>query len=231
MSTTKVETSRAHYERSGWYNAHGATYEASETLTYGLTDNWSVYGFIANVFQHDTGLNNEHNFGYTLGTAYNWTADKWLVQLHGEYNTYDPRSWYGKRNTDWTTGNNRWQKFFNAGIKLGYEAGCGFTPYTTFDVDGNFDDADRWLEYSWFVGAHKQVDKWAVDAGVRYDFDSDDNEAWYAQAEANYFVKDNITVGVFGDYYLGGSPQLGGAVTRKDVDYNYDLGLNVKVAF
>lgn len=226
-SETRAETNRAHEERTGVYNEHMNTYNAGTRLFYGLTDNWSVYGGLDNYFMHDRwGLNNDHNFLYTLGTAYNYTADRLLVQLHGEYRTLDPRSWFGKHNLE----NNRWVKMFNTGIKLGYEAGCGFTPYTTFDVDGNFDDADRWLEYSWFVGAHKQVDKVAVDAGVRYDFSTDkgyfdeENETWSLEADVDYYVRDNVTVGVYGDYYLGGEG-------HHYVDYDFTLGLALKVAF
>ena len=45
-----------------------------------------------------------------------------------------------------------------------------------------------------------------------------------SQAEANYFVKENIAVGIFGDYYLGGN-------YNDYVDYSYTLGLSAKVLF
>jgi len=228
-SETKVAANRTHVEKSGVLNEHAATYAAGERLYYGLTDNWSVYGGLDNYFMHDAEkydlpLNNDHNFLYTLGTAYNIHADRWLVQLHAEYQTLDPRSWFGKDKYE----NNRWVKIFNTGVKLGYEAGCGFTPYTTFDVEGNFDDNKRWLDYSWFVGAHKQVDKVAVDAGVRYDFSKDGrfdkDETWTAEADVDYYVRDNIAVGVFGDYYLGGKG-------HHYVKYDFTLGLALKAAF
>jgi len=227
LSETNLETNRTHIKKTEDQN----TYAAAETLAYGLTDNWSVYGTLANYFMHDApGLNNDHNFEYTLGTAYNLTHGKWLVQLSAEYNTYDPRTWVGKRNTDWFAGNNRWHKELGAGIKVGYEAGCGFTPYATFDVNGNIDDADRALDYSAFVGAHKQVDKVAVDGGVRYDFTTDkgyyegSNEEWRLEADVDYYVRDNVTVGAYGSYYLGGEG-------RHDVAHDYTLGLALKVAF
>jgi len=225
LSTTRVETTRAHYYADrGLLDDHEATYQASEVLSYGLTDAWSVYAGITNVFMHDEGLNNDHNFGYTLGTAYNIHADKWLVQLDAAYNTYDPRSWYGKDNYE----NNRWVKMFDLGIKLGYEAGCGFTPYTTFNVNGNVDDNDRWLDYSWFVGAHKQVENVAVDAGVRYDFSTDKGngreEAWNAEADVDYYLRDNVTIGAYGAYYLGGR-------RHHDINYDVTLGLALKAAF
>ena len=232
LSVTNLETNRTQVEKTGVFKGHANTYAARETLAYGLTDNWTVYGAVANLFNHDLereyglALNNDHNFMYTVGTAYNWTADRWLVQLNAEYETYDPRSWYGKHNLE----NNRWQKALGAGIKVGYDAGCGFTPYATFDVSGNIDNADRDLNYSAFAGAHKQVDKWAVDGGVRYDFATDKgsykraNEEWHLEADVDYYVRDNVTVGVYGDYYLGGEG-------HHYVDYDYTLGLALKVAF
>lgn len=65
------------------------------------------------------------------------------------------------------------------------------------------------MEYSWFNGFHKTGGKYSVDAGIRYDFtlDGTNTNTWWAQAEANYFVKENIAVGIFGDYYLGGQLQ------------------------
>ena len=58
------------------------------------------------------------------------------------------------------------------------------------------------MEYSWFNGFHKTGGKYSVDAGIRYDFtlDGTNTNTWWAQAEANYFVKENIAVGIFGMY-------------------------------
>ena len=70
-------------------------------------------------------------------------------------------------------------------------------------------------------------DKAALDAGIRYEFETDDGSntnEWYVQAEANYFVKDNVAVGVFGDYYLDGT-------SDKYIDYDYTAGVNLKVLF
>ncbi len=212
---------------------------AEEELTYGVTDNFAVFGAISNNFNEkynifgvkDKPYNNNHNFAYELGGKYTVQHNSVLAQAALSYMTYDPRSWYGKDGEDDLYSTNKWEKVINAQVKLGYVLDCGLTPYTTFSVSDNVTHSAKDKTYSWFLGAHKMLDKVSLDGGVRYDFNSDDAESWYLQAEANYFVKDNITVGVFGDYYLGGSPIESGLVTRKDVDYNYDLGLNVKVAF
>lgn len=205
---------------------------ASEELTYGVTDNLAVFGNISNTFNTKSELagvkfkpyNNNHNFDYELGVKYNMTDGKVLGQVALSYETFDPRSWFGKNAEDWLYSTNKWEKILNGEVKLGYVLDCGLTPYTTFSVADDVTHSAKDKEYSWFLGAHKMLDQVSVDAGVRYDFDSDQDEDWYAQGEVNYFIKENMTVGVFGDYYLGGK-------WHKDVDYGYDLGLNFKVAF
>ena len=142
----------------------------------------------------------------------------WLAQVGASYYTFDPKSWYGHRGND-----ERWYKEISANVKLGYDLQNGWMPYTSFTADSRIDYADRPMEYSWFNGFHKTGGKYSVDAGIRYDFtlDGTNTNTWWAQAEANYFVKENIAVGIFGDYYLGGNY----------VDYSYTLGLSAKVLF
>ena len=219
---------------------------ASEELTYGVTDNLAVFGGITNVFNtkyKDTLLgigsdkvgfnNNDLNLAYELGVKYNMKHNNILGQVAVSYETYDPRSWYGKKGEGLFYSTNKWEKILNGEVKLGYVLDCGLTPYTTFAVSDDVTHSAKDKSYSWFLGAHKMLDKVSLDAGVRYDFDSDQEEAWYAQGEVNYFVKENVTVGVFGDYYLGGSSTntIAGKIKRSDIDYDYDLGLNLKVAF
>ena len=198
---------------------------AMEEVTFGVTDNFAVFGGIANYFDVDGEYNNDHNFAYELGAKYNMTYGKVLGQVAVAYHTWDPRSFFGKSGEGIDYETNRWQKAVEGTVKLGYVLDCGLTPYTTFSALGSFDH-DHDQGYSWFAGAHKMLDKVALDGGFRYDFGNGEynGEAWYVQAEADYFVKDNMTVGVFGDYYLGGAG-------RKDVEYGYTLGLNAKVLF
>ena len=222
LSNTTVEYSRAKVD-TGFFEAVGKDLEASEEITYGVTDNFAVFGNIANTFNVDKEYNNNHNFDYTVGAKYTVSHDRFLGQVAVAYNTRDPRSWYGKSGEGIDYETNRWEKALEGTVKLGYVLDCGLTPYTTFSANGTIDKADRDQEYSWFLGAHKLVDKVAYDAGIRYDFDSED-EDWFAQAEVDYFVKDNVAVGVFGDYYLGGKG-------HKDIDYGYTAGLTAKVLF
>lgn len=215
------------YERTSLKHNAGAgeDFRASEEITYGVTDNFSVVAEIGNQFDFE-GLtnqeyNNDHNFDYAIGAKYNMQHGNWLAQVGASYYTFDPKSWYGHRGND-----ERWYKEISANVKLGYDLQNGWMPYTSFTADSRIDYADRPMEYSWFNGFHKTGGKYSVDAGIRYDFtlDGTNTNTWWAQAEANYFVKENIAVGIFGDYYLGGN-------YNDYVDYSYTLGLSAKVLF
>lgn len=218
LSDTTLKTSRFKMDNDSVEKG----LRAEETVTVGVAENLAVFGRLGNEFNVDKEYNNNHNFDYTLGGKYNWTQDKLMAQVVAGYYTFDPRSWWGKAKNE----NNKWEKFLFGQVKLGYELDCGLTPYTTFQAVGNIDNGNREMEYSWFLGAHKLIDKTALDLGVRYDFTTEDDyeQEWYAQGAVDYYVRDNVTVGVFGDYYLGGKG-------HKDVDYGYDLGLSAKVLF
>ncbi len=229
LSDTSIEMSRTNFKHYG--NDDKSLY-ANEEITYGVTDNFSIFGSIGNEFDgkkfSNGEYNNDHNFDYMLGAKYNMQAGNWLAQVGAHYYTYDQESWYGHNRPN---GNDRWYKELGAQVKLGYDLCNGWTPYTSFDIAGNIDDAERDLGYSWFGGVHKKFDKASVDAGLRYDFNHNDGSAnqLYAQAEANYFIKDNIAVGLYGDYYLAGND--GENWEDADIDYDYTAGLQAKVLF
>ncbi len=236
LSSTTLESRRIKLDDGGavFGEEIAKALAASEELTYGVTDNFAVFGTVANAFNVEKDYNNNRNFAYELGAKYTMTYGKVLGQVALAYQTYDPRSWYGKEGEGIEYSTNRWNKALEGTVKLGYVLDCGLTPYTTFSVNDDVTHSAKDKSYSWFLGAHKMLDRVSLDGGFRYDFNSDEFEQWYVQAEANYFVKDNVTVGVFGDYYLGGSPMLKAGVarvTRKDVEYDYTVGLNAKVAF
>ena len=230
LSDTSIETSRTNLKH-GIGNVDKSLY-ANEEITYGISDNLSVFGSIGNEFDgkrfSNGEYNNDHNFDYTVGAKYNMQRGNWLAQAGASYYTFNPKSWYGHRDND-----SRWFKELAAEVKLGYDLCNGLTPYTSFTASSVIDQANRTAVYSWFGGVHKKFDKASIDAGVRYDFNTDNDASldgnhntnmWYAQAEANYFVKENVALGIYGDYYLGGS-------YNDDIDYDYTAGLQAKVLF
>ena len=229
LSDTKVEFSRDKMDAGDWEYADKGAY-ANETLSFGLTDNLALVGSIGNTFDvnEDDEINNDHNFDYMLGVKYNHNFGKVLTQVGAYYWTSDAQSFYGQDYGTWDEENgSRWDKEVGGYVQVGYDMGCGLTPYTSLNLASPVDQSSRDLSYSWFFGAHKMFEKVSVDGGFRYDFGHDtDNEGeeWYVEASANYFVTDNFTVGVYGDYYLGGND-------RKDQEYDYTVGLNAKVLF
>ena len=96
------------YERTSLKHNAGAgeDFRASEEITYGVTDNFSVVAEIGNQFDFE-GLtnqeyNNDHNFDYAIGAKYNMQHGNWLAQVGASYYTFDPKSWYGHRGNDGT---------------------------------------------------------------------------------------------------------------------------------
>lgn len=193
----------------------------AEELVYGVTDNFAVRGAIANFFDDQGKYNNDHNFAYELGAAYNMRSGNVLGQVAANYYTFNPKDFLGHRGTD-----ARWQKILNGELKIGYDMGNDLTPYATYSMTGNVDQHDRYLDQSIKAGVHKYADQWALDAAVRYDFNTDgkNSNEWWVEAEADYYVKQNVALGVFGEYYLAGNGS-------SEVDYDYAAGAHVKVLF
>ena len=226
LSNTSIEHGRLKDKYAGVVKA----LVASEELTYGVTDNFSIVGAISNLF--DGGyfsnireLNNDHNFSYDLGVKYNHNFGKVLTQVGLGYSTYQPASWKGHKGNS-----SDWNKEVNAEVQIGYDMGNGWVPYAMFTADTVVDEHHRPINYSAFAGVHKTFDKFAVDTGLRYDFDHDDDtEQYFWQLEADYFLTDNIALGIHGDYFLGGDDTLGylGGNTK----YEYTIGAQLKVLF
>lgn len=212
--------------KAGYYRAKGDSkwveegYYASETLEYGITDNFSINGTIANMFDTQGEYNNDHNFEYNIGFKYNVKSDKVLFQAAINYDTYQPQSWYGKPDS------NKWSKELYGGIKLGYDMEDGWTPYVGYALGSEIDTGERELGQSFKAGVHKYSGKYAVDAALRYDYEThgkNTNETW-VEASVDYYLKDNVALGVYGEYFIDGTGS-------SDVDYDYDAGIRLKVLF
>ena len=220
-SDTRIELSRTKY-KDGMGKEDGLM--ASEEIQYGLTDNLALTAKLYNDFDIDdmSELNNQHNLTYQVGLAYNIKKDNFLAQVYGSYITHDAKSHYGY------IVNEGWQKYVEGGIKVGYYAGCGFTPYATYEVSNPIDSTEGSLEHSAFVGAHKTYKKWAADAGIRYDFTTANKgeKAWSTEAEIAYNVTDNVAVALYGTYYIGGSNAEDDAA-----DTDHTVGLRLKMGF
>ena len=216
-------TEAGYFREKGTSRANGYVDEAwtaAETLEYGITDNVSVNATIANQFDTSGEYNNDHNFMYRIGAKYNTRFNSVLFQASVDYMTYDEQDFIGGE------GDGTWYKELGAELKVGYELDCGLTPYASYAISGNIDDGDRELEQSVKAAVYKNFGAYALDLGLRYDFNTDGdntNDLW-VDAAADYYVTDNVAVGLFGSYRIDGSGD-------KYIDYSYNAGARVKVLF
>lgn len=222
LSNTSID----HHRLKDKYTGITKALSASEELTYGITDNLSVYGAITNLFEGSKvssyDFNNGHNFDYDVGVKYNHNFGKVLTQVGLGYNTYQPASWYGHKY--W--GDDDWSKNINAEVQVGYDMGNGWVPYAMLTATTVVDEHHRPIDYTAFAGVHKTFDKYALDTGVRYEHDHDlDTDQYFWQLEANYFLTDNVALGIHGDYYLGGDD------TDGKTKYEWTIGAQLKVLF
>lgn len=234
MSDTSIELGRAKTNKRA-----ADTLTAMEILEYGVTDNLSINAGIANGFDVDGDFNNSHNFEYNLGAKYNMRFDDLLFQIAPSYSTYDPKSWYGHHWTDAKKaryGGDRWQKNIGVDLKAGLDLGNGITPYIVYHIDSDIDTNHRELDQSVKFGVHKYAGKWALDGAIRYDWTKNDNspkndtETWF-DAEADYYLRDNVALGVYGSYLIDAHDQRYDDGTKLHFKYAHEIGLRVKVLF
>lgn len=229
MSDTSVVMGR--YKdglKGGQYDAEDSVI-AREILEYGITDNFSVNGTIANEFDTEGHYNNDHNFLYGLGAKYNTRFDDVLFQVAGRYNTKNPKDFYGHTDPE------RWQKSLGLDLKAGLDLGNGLTPYIVYSVDSAVDTAHRPVEQSVKAGVHKYTGKWALDGAVRYAWSKNNkapknDTATYFDAEADYYLRDNVALGIFGSYLIDAHDQQV-AAGKLHVKEGHEIGIRVKVLF
>ena len=217
LSTTKLETSRTKMKHHN--GALDGNY-LQEDIEYGINNNWSINGSVTNVFDTEGIYNNSHNFVYSLGTTYNTTVDNIILHASAAYTTLNPKDFFGHRTPK------RWEKVLSGELGVGYDMGNGLTPYAIYGIGGNVDTADRYLEQSVLAGVHKYSGDYAFDVAARYDYNTDgrNTNQWWGLASADYYLQENIALGVYGEYFLGGTGS-------NDIDYDYAAGLRAKVLF
>ena len=220
MSDTRLGLTREKW-RHHW-GADDGVY-ASEELEYGVTDQFSVNAGIANQFDREGWYNNDHNFDYVLGAKYTTAlCDKTTFQVAAHYNTYNPKDFWGHKGND-----ARWVKVLGGELKLGYDLGNGLSAYGIYALDSQIDYYTREIDQSLSAGLHYYTGKYALDGAIRYDFNTHDENTheWWLDAAADYYVKENVALGVYGSYFLDGNSWA------KDIKQAHEFGLHVKVLF
>ena len=75
-------------------------YTASETLTYGITGTWAIYGTLAFDWTKKEGASSFHDLAWTVGTKINTIEDAWRVQIGADVTRTDYSRWKGVINED-----------------------------------------------------------------------------------------------------------------------------------
>lgn len=234
MSDTTASMSRAKWKETdtGYEDRWAEDSRAvAEFIEYGITDQLSINAGITNEFMHDHDYNNDHNFEYTLGAKYNTRFDDVLFQVAGHYNTWNPKDFYGHTTPE------RWEKSLGLDLKAGLDLGNGITPYIVYSIDSAIDTAHRPLEQDVSFGIHKYAGKWALDGAVRYSWGKNSKgwtgknytETWF-DAEADYYLKDNVALGIFGSYLIDAHTQSDGTWSYRGTSA-HEIGIRVKVLF
>lgn len=220
LSETSIQYNRAMDKDNILYNE--GTY-AQEMLTYGITDNFAVYGAFGNHFDTNREFNNDHNFDYAVGMKYNHNFNNILTQVGAEYYTFKAKSWGADTDNDWT-------KVGSVNAKVGYEFDNGFLPYASVALanvinDNAIEDTADTL-YSARLGAYKAWNSVSTDLALRWDFErngAEHNEV-YAEAAVNYLLSDDMSAGIYGEYLIADS-------IMGQIDYDYAVGANFKFLF
>ena len=232
LSTTSLAYERINFDGS----SAKEDFILRETALIGFGQESAVVASIGNRFNFkgitSEEYNNEHNFDYELGLLTNWrTQNGLIVQTGASYYTYNPRSWYGRSNEAKekirkNKGNTRWYKEARGEIKAGYELEDGLLPYASLGVNANLDDADRDFYYDAFAGVHKLDDGFAYGAGLRYEFETsaDRNRTLSAEASADYYIGDNMSIGGVVDYRIVGDEE-------PKIDSQYSAEARFKILF
>jgi len=224
-------------------NANDGLY-AKEFVEYGVTDQFSVNAGIMNEFDKEGHYNNDHNFMYNVGAKYNMRKDDVLLQAAVNYTTSDPHDYYGHHSG---TGN-KWEKALGLDLKAGLDMGNGITPYIIYHIDSVIDDNHRPLTQSVSAGIHKFTGKWALDGAVRYQwtkgynddmndhatrfgFEAKNTTETWLDASVDYYLKDNVVLGMYGSYLIDSHDRNWGALAKEHKNSDYELGLHVKFLF
>ena len=192
----------------------------TETLSYGITRNFSVNGAIEDTWLFDIpgvrGHDRYDNPAWSVGMKYNLVdccKTNWKVQLGADYEQ---------------GGVDHHEKEFSAYAKTGYQMG-NFLPYVTltgYKPVGRYQNNPGLnVRMALNTAFSKKVN---LDFGGTYDWDgatdgnSKHESSWMLDSTLNYVFSDCMSVGLTGSYVLDAKPD------------NYDaytVGVNFKVAF
>ena len=201
--------------------------KASETLTYGITGTWAVYGSFGYDWTKKEGAASFRDWEWTLGTKVNTIDEAWRVQIGADVTRTNYTKWKGVINED--------QKDTHLYLMAGTETGENVFAYTRFDyhnVDyGNDQQYDQFnIEGALHILAAQHT---TANVGLRYTWDTIDH---VRNRDLTFFAGgyirtyQNLALGATLDYVLASTNRIKEPYAP-DNQGAFSLGFNIKYEF
>ena len=222
LTDTNYSYTKVSYEKTG----HASANTLSEQISLGVYDGLAVRVAGANAWtrfnpKDGPASDEDRNLSWSVGAVYNlMDQHNIFAQVGVDYGQQENASFVGE------------YKYVNVDLKGGYDIGY-FLPYLR--VTGEFPVAQSKSSsndpiYNFYLGGYKVVGPLALDAGINYGWDkNDDGKDWSVQARADWLFTDRLSVGVYAAWMFDGNEE---DFDDTDEDYDsYSVGLNLKAAF
>ncbi len=200
---------------------------ASETLTYGITGTWAVYGTFAYDWTKKEGSASFRDWSWMIGTKVNTVDEAWRVQIGADVTHTDYTKWKGVINED--------QKDTHLYLMAGTETGANVFAYTRIDyhnIDyGNEQQYDEFnVEGALHILAGQQT---TADVGLRFTWDTLDHVrnkdlTFFAGGHVNVYR--NMALGLTADYTLASSNNIKQPYSPTNQG-TFSVGVNMKYEF
>lgn len=211
----------------------------AETLDYGITDNWTVYGEISRAYhkswekEYGEKYNKYHTRynQYGLATSYNLINDgEDFLQVYGGY-------WQGRFSS---SDNDRSHYAMNKGYDVKVKYGHNFdiaTPYVELGYSNTLNHgSNNDAAYDVYVGAYEKLaEHVGAELGVRYTKAESSSEEWDLEAKVGYLLTEKVALIANAAYLLDSSVKTDAYRniwgTSPETDKAFKLGLSLKVDF
>ena len=202
-------------------------YTASETLTYGITGTWAVYGSYTYDWMKKNGTSSFNERSWTIGTKVNTIEDAWRVQIGADVTRTDISKWKNVINPD--------QKDTHLYLMAGTETGEKVFAYTRFNYhDIEYGNNRRYNVYSIDAAMHISADaQTTADLGLQFKWDTMGrvrNRDLTFFADGYMALYQNVALGMKLDYVLASSNSIKWAFAP-DNQGAYSFGVNLKYEF
>lgn len=227
-TNVKLDASISAPHQSGYrFLKNAKNFELSETLTYGITGTWAVYGTFAYDWTKKEGAASFRDWSWTIGTKVNTIDEAWRVQIGADVTRTDFTKWKGVINED--------QKDTHLYVMAGTETGENVFAYTRVDYHNiDYGNEQQYDEFNIAGALHILAGQHTTaDVGLRFTWDTLDHIrnkdlTFFAGGYMNIYQ--NVALGVTADYVLASTNNIKEPYAP-DNQGTFSLGFNVKYEF